>query len=150
MTSRLLATLVIALVASCSNDEKSQTVCWLASEWPAPPESTGSDSLDDKAWLAHWRRSFLHCAEDKAYQVIQLGDGGELAKATALKDCSHLLDTYKGASALYQRSLEPSATDEALQKFTNADVEELLNDLSTQIEVFKLCHAKGIKSPSWN
>lgn len=92
MTSRLVAAFVVALVASCSNDvsidEKSLTVCRLASEWPAPPESTGSNFLDDEASLGYWRRGFLHCAEGTAYEVIQLGDGGELAKAAALKYCS--------------------------------------------------------------
>ena len=155
MTSRLVAAFVVALLASCSNDdsynENSQTVCWLASEWPSTPKSTGVDSLDEEAWLAYWRSGFLHCAENRAYQVIQLGDGGELAKAATLKYCSqYWLSTYKQASASYHHFLEPSATDEALQKFANADVEKLLNDLSTQIEVFKLCYAKGIKSPSWN
>lgn len=150
-----MAAFVVALVASCSNDvsndEKSLTVCRLASKWPAPPESTGSNFLDNEAWLAYWRRGFLHCAEGTAEQVIQLGDGGELAKAAALKYCSqHWLAQYKRASVSHHRYLEPSATDEDVQKFTNADVEKLLNDLSTQIEVFKLCHAAGVKNPSRN
>jgi hypothetical protein len=151
VASRVVTAFLVVLMAGCSKGEEPTTVCWLGSEMPAPPESTGSDGSDREKWRDYWRSGFFHCAEDRAYQVIQLGDGGELAKAAALKDCTyHWVPNYKSASYRYHEYFKPSATAEALEKLASDDVEKLLNDFSTQIEVFKLCYAKGIKSPSWN
>ena len=148
--SRVVTAFLVFLAAGCRS-EASTTICWLGSERPVLAQSTGSDDLDREEWVSFRRRGFFYCAEDTAYQVIQLGGDGEFAKVAALKDCSdHWLREYRSASSSYHRYREPSATDEALQKLTDEDVQKLLDDFSTQIEVFKLCYAKGIKSPSWN
>lgn len=150
MTLRLVAAAWVVLVTGCS-DEVSYTACWLDRELGPPPESTGVDFLDREKWRSYYRRGFLHCAEGRAYQVIQLGGSGEFANAAALKDCAYYwVPAFKDASSFYYREMDPSATADTLQKHVNEDVEKLLKDFSTQIEVFKLCYAKGIKSPNWH
>ena len=150
VASRVVTAFLVVLMAGCSNGEKLTTVCWLDSEWPAIPASTGSEGWDRANSRDYYRSSFFYCAEDRAYQVIQLGDGGELAKAAALKDCYRWVPKYKDASYQYHEYYKSSATVEAVDELAADDVEKLLNDFSTQIEVFKLCYAKGIKSPSWD
>ncbi len=155
VASRVVTALLVVLMAGCSKGEEPTeeftTVCWLDSQGPALPESSWSKGDHPEEWRDYLRSGFLYCAEDRAYQVIQLGDGGELAKAAALKDCADdWVPHYKRASYQYHEYFKPSATAETLEQLAADDVQKLLNDFSTQIEVFKLCYANGIKSPSWN